>query len=159
MKTWFKVLFSISVIMAILFSIGCSGGGNNTPTPTADNATPTPTATSNETAGDPYDMPEVPILWISISPTPAVFGQEITVVLKVPPGATCDIDTQYYDGFVSAKYKPPTTVADASGDVTMKWTPGATTKKPGSGFIKLTVTLADMSAQYKINHPFEIINP
>ena len=30
MKTWFKVLFSIGLIMAILFSIGCSAGASVT---------------------------------------------------------------------------------------------------------------------------------
>ncbi|MFH0941764.1 MAG: hypothetical protein V1823_01905 [Chloroflexota bacterium] len=124
---------------------------------TADNATTTPPPTT-PAAGDPYDKPDIPILWVSITPQPAVFGQEVTVVLKVPPGALCDITMIYFDGFRSG-YKPTPVTSDANGNATLKWTPAAATNKPGEGNIELTVTLAGATAQYKLKHPLTIKNP
>lgn len=121
-------------------------------TPPAGTA-PLPTTTP-VVSGDPNDRPDIPVLWISITPNPGRFGTEITVVLKVPPGATCDLSLIYYTGTASA-YKPDPVIADAEGNATLKWT--ATSGPPIAldGTLELTVTQAN-GTKTVVSHPYRM---
>jgi len=99
-------------------------------------------------------LPEIPITWVSITPDPGRFGGEITVVLKVPPGARCELSLIYYTGTPSA-YQPDPVVADAEGNATLKWTVLSGPPIALDGTLELTVTQTD-GTQTAASHPYRL---
>ena len=124
---------------------GPAGTGTVTP---AEPETPSTPAT-----GGLYDMPDIPILWVSITPDPALFGDVLTVVLKVPAGALCDI-TYIYEMGLRSSYKPDAVVSDADGNATLSWIPPVG-GPAGLGTVELTVTLADGTV-HVVTHPHAV---
>ncbi len=119
----------------------------------AGTGTAAPSEPEAPATGDPYDMPDIPILWVSITPQPALFGDEVTVVLKVPAGSQCDITYIYEMGLRSGS-KPDLTVADADGNATLTWIPPVG-GPAGDGTIELTVTLPD-GTKHVVTHPLTV---
>lgn len=121
----------------------------------------TPSTPQTPVAGTPYDKPEIPILWLSVTPEPAVFGTEETVVAQVPAGSVVDLTMIYQVGirdFRSAAAKPAVVTAPADGIVTLKWTPVRETNLPGDGAIELAVTLPG-GTKHVVTYPIMINNP
>jgi len=134
--------------------------GPQGPAATGD-TTPTETPTT-PTTGTPYDLPDVPLLWLEVSPDPAVFGTEETVRLQVPPGAFVELTPIYQVGtrdFRSAAAKPPDQIAPADGLVTFKFTPVVNTNLPGDGAIEIKVTVPGTTTPVVSTYPIEYLNP
>ena len=181
MKTWGRVLVSITLILALLLSFGCTGppgppgpqgpagegtegplgrpgpvGPRGPEGPAGPPGPPGPAGTGGAAAtGDPYDDPSIPILWISITPETetAPAGTELTVVLKVPPLATVQITWIKASGYRSSPpYSPPEGVADDNGDITFIWSPH-TYMNQGEGTIEAVVT-ATTGKSFTVTHPY-----
>ena len=95
-----------------------------------------------EPAGSPYDDPDWPVLWVSVDPTTVTADTLITVVLKVPPGSTCDLI------FITAwgtriTDRKESEVADANGDVVIELMTHSGSLAPGDATLELTNTKTD----------------
>jgi hypothetical protein len=140
---------------------GSSAGTSNNTT-SEDNVAPGNSTTVTITESDPYDRPDIPLLWLSISPNPAVRGLEETVVLKAPPGALVTLTFIYYtqnyprpDGFRSS-YTPQPTVVPDDGMVSLVWTPSGRTSHPAEGDLEVVITMPDNVTEYTVMHPLNL---
>jgi hypothetical protein len=129
MKTWVKALVSITVILALLLSFGCTGpagpqgerGPMGPPGPQGLQGTegppgPVGTGTADTGAADTGvgDNPDWPVLWVSIYPPSGEYvagsGAECTVTLKVPPGSLCDLT--FINPVSATRYRAPAAKAN-----------------------------------------------
>lgn len=134
------------------------------PPGTGDGTTTTPATTSTTPtgAGTPYDLPDVPILFLEVTPNPAVFGTEETVKLQVPPGALVELTPRYQietRDFPSAQAKPDNQIAPADGLVTFKFTPVINTNMPGLAGWEVKVTKAGTTTPITALYKIELLNP
>jgi len=125
-----------------------------TPTPTPE-LTPTPTPTSTQTTGDPYDNPDFPVIWVSIEPPEGVGDAEteVTVTLKVPPGAYCELTFLNPNTGTRSSRKPTPVVADANGNAVLGPWRLHQNAHAGVGTIEVTVTKAD-GTKIVVTHPY-----
>jgi peptide/nickel transport system substrate-binding protein len=137
-----------------------------TPTPTAT-PEPTPTTTSTrapepsstpastQTAGNPYDDPNFPVLWVSIDPPEGVGDAEteVTVTLKVPPGALCELTFLNPNTGTRSSRKPTPVVADVNGNAVLGPWRLHQNAHAGTGTLEVTVTKTD-GTQIVVTHPY-----
>lgn len=128
-----------------------------TPTPTPE-ATATPVPTPTQDATDPYNNPDWPVTWVSITPKVAIHGEgtEITVVLKVPPGSLCDITFINAGTGTRSARKPNNVVADADGNATLGPWAISVNAAAGESTIELTNTKPD-GTKIVVNHPYTVV--
>lgn len=128
----------------------------------AGTTTPATTTTTPAGTGTPYDLPDVPILFLEVTPNPAVFGTEETVKLQVPPGALVELTPIYQvdtRNFRSAAAKPDNQIAPADGLVTFKFTPVVNTNLPGPAGWEVKVTKAGTTTPITALYKIELLNP
>ncbi|RJO60174.1 hypothetical protein C4544_05960 [candidate division WS5 bacterium] len=132
---------------------GPAGSGSSGETTTTTPSTPT---TPTGDTGDPYDVSDFPVIWVSIEPPsgefPAGSGALITVTLKVPPGALCEIIHINAVTGTRSSAKPDSVIADADGKAVLSWNP-STQAAAGEATIELTVTKTD-GTKIVVNHPY-----
>jgi peptide/nickel transport system substrate-binding protein len=131
---------------------------DETPTPTttpAESTTPPPT--TSQTADDPYNNPDWPVIWVNITPETAIYGEgtQITVTLKVPPGSMCDLTfINPVTGTRSAR-KPTNVVADADGNAVLGPWEVSVKAAVGEATLELTNTKTD-GTKIVVTHPYTI---
>ena len=78
------------------------------------------------------------VTWVSVAPPLAAPGDEITVVLKVPAGAKCEI-IYIMSSDTRSSFKPDPVTADTGGNASVIWKSSEHTTT-GEGTLELTIT-------------------
>lgn len=200
MKTWGKILVSITLVLALLLTFGCGPAGPAGPpgppgptgpagppgpqgptgpvgpsgppglqgsagppgpqgppgdsaTADTDGAAAEPDGAAAAPAGDPYDLPDIPIIWESIEPPEAVAGVPtlVTFKLTVPPNSLVSIAFVTPSGAVS-NYSYAEAMSGADGKITLSWETHQH-HTAGEGALELTVTQPD-GTKTVVKRPF-----
>jgi len=124
--------------------------GTDTTTPSSDTTTPSTPSSS----GGSYDNPGFPVIWVSIEPPEGVSGAgtEVTVTLKVPPGALVSLHFFNPVTGTDSRNRPPDTNADTDGNVVLTWAIH-TNAAVGEATLEVTVTKTD-GTKIVVTHPY-----
>jgi len=121
--------------------VGPPGPGGEAGDTTTPAETPATTTTGSE-----YDDPDFPVIWVSVEPPEGVSGAgtEVTVTLKVPPGALVSLHFFNPVTGTDSRNRPPDANADADGNVVLTWAIH-TNAAVGEATMEVTVTKTDGS--------------
>jgi len=127
-----------------------SATGTDTTTPSSDTTTPSTPSFS----GGSYDNLDFPVIWVSIDPTEGIAGAgtQVTVTLKVPPGALVSLHFFNPVTGTDSRNRPPDTTADADGNVVLTWAIH-TNAAAGEATMEVTVTKTD-GTKTVVTHPY-----
>jgi len=96
-----------------------------------------------------------PITWVSTEPASGAPGDMITVTLKVPTGALCEITFINPGTGTRSSRKPDPVTADADGNAVLSWNTHSEARAECCGTIELTVTETDGTKTIE-TQPYEL---
>ena len=102
------------------------------------------------------DVPDFPVLWVSMDPPSGEYASgssaEITVTLKVPPGAQVELHFFNPVSGTDSSRRPDIANADADGNIVLKWIIHENAAV-GEATMQVTVTKTD-GTSIIVDHPY-----